>query len=64
MIHKSVSLNYEPASEPLHISVKWLFLVRMVAPQDRDALGRERGGERERERRAREAIERHHVTSP
>jgi len=22
---KSVSLKYEPASEPLHISVKWLF---------------------------------------
>ena len=26
VIHKSMSLNYEPASEPLHISAKLLFV--------------------------------------
>ena len=26
MIQESLRLKYEPASEPLHISVKWLFL--------------------------------------
>ena len=25
VIAKSMSLKYQPASEPLHISVKWLF---------------------------------------
>jgi hypothetical protein len=26
VIHESLSLTYEPASEPLHISVKWLWV--------------------------------------
>ena len=25
-MHESMSLKYEPASEPLHISVEWLYL--------------------------------------
>ena len=29
MIHESISLKYEPASEPLNISVKWLFEPRI-----------------------------------
>ena len=31
MIQKSMSLEYEPSLEPLHISVKWLFFRHSVA---------------------------------
>jgi len=31
-----MSLKYEPASEPLHISVEWLFLKQLAAPKNLD----------------------------
>ena len=36
-----MSLKYEPASEPLHICVKWLYLVDLGLGEDeRDTPGR------------------------
>ena len=58
VIQKSMSLEHEPASEPLHISVKspscgWVLVTQ--------GLGRRGQRERESEGREREAIERHQV---
>ena len=59
-MHKSMRLKYEPASEPLHISVSGWYRGRQLSQGSRQlkASGAGRRGEREGERESERARER------